>query len=451
MAITDEELGTTDIKKLLIKQAAPASIGILFMSLNILIDTIFVGQWIGPLAIAVVTVVFPITFLISSLGMAIGVGGGSVLSRALGAKNRKKAKTTFANQIMMTFLLASIFVILGFFFSRELLLFYGAKGDIMAPATIFLSPVIVSVPFLALSMMGNTIIRAEGQATFAMVSMIIPALVNIALDFVFIKLLDLGLYGAALATGISYFTSFLFILWYFIYKTELKLQAKDFKFHLPIIKEITSLSLVSFSRQGVVSILAIILNHTLYSYGGEYSIIVYGIISKTLIFALFPVLGITQGFIPIAGYNYGAENYKRVKESIQISIKYAALLATLVFVIILYYATPIIAIFTSNARIIAEAPSALRWVFAASPVIAVQLIGAAYFQAAGEAKKALLLTLSKQGFFLIPLVLILPNFFGIFGVWVAFPIADVLSTLLTGYFLKKEMTTKLIQTTDGLL
>jgi putative MATE family efflux protein len=451
MAITDEELGTTDIKKLLIKQAAPASIGILFMSLNILIDTIFVGQWIGSLAIAVVTVVFPITFLISSLGMAIGVGGGSVLSRALGAKNRKKAKLTFANQIMMTFLLASIFVILGFFFSRELLLFYGAKGDIMEPATIFLSPIIVSVPFLALSMMGNNIIRAEGQATYAMVSMIIPALVNIALDVVFIKFMDLGLYGAALATGISYFTCFLFILWYFIYKTELKMQVKDFKFHLPIIKEITSLSFVSFSRQGVVSILAIILNHTLYSYGGENSIIVYGIISKTLIFALFPVLGITQGFIPIAGYNYGAENYGRVKESIQISIKYAALLASLVFIVILYFAAPIIAIFTTNEKIIAEAPSALRWVFAASPVIAVQLIGAAYFQAAGKAKKALLLTLSKQGFFLIPLVLILPNFFGIFGVWVAFPIADVASTILTGYFLRKEMNTKLINTANGLL
>lgn len=451
MAITDEELGTKDIKKLLIKQAAPASIGILFMSLNILIDTIFVGQWIGSLAIAVVTVVFPITFLISSLGMAIGVGGGSVLSRALGAKNREKAKTTFANQIIMTFLLASIFVILGIFFSRELLLFYGAKGDIMAPATVFLFPIIISVPFLALSMMGNNIIRAEGQATYAMVSMIIPAIINIALDVVFIKLMDLGIYGAALATAISYFTCFLFILWFFIYKTELKLQIQHFKFNFPIIKEITSLSFVSFSRQGVVSILAIILNHTLYSYGGEHSIIVYGIISKTLIFALFPVLGITQGFIPIAGYNYGAEKYARVKESIEISIKYAALFASLVFVVILYYATPIIAMFTTDVKVIADAPNALRWVFAASPVIAVQLIGAAYFQAAGEAKKALLLTLSKQGFFLIPLVLVLPNFFGIFGVWVAFPIADVLSTLLTGYFLKKEMTTKLIKTTYGLL
>ncbi|WP_339919317.1 MATE family efflux transporter [uncultured Flavobacterium sp.] len=451
MAISAEELGTEDIKKLLMKQALPASIGILFMSVNILIDTIFVGQWIGSLAIAAVTVVLPITFLISSLGMAIGVGGGSVLSRALGAKDREKAKTTFANQIMMTFILASLFVVLGIFFSSEMLLLFGAKGAIIAPAAEFFSPIIVSVPFLALCMMGNNIIRAEGKAKFAMVAMIIPAFVNIILDIIFIKVMGLGMFGAALATSISYFMCFLFVLWFFIYKSELKLKARHFKLHLPIIKEITELSFVTFSRQGVIGVLAIILNHTLYSYGGEHSIAVYGIISRMLMFALFPILGITQGFIPIAGYNYGAQNYERVKESIQISIKYAALLASLIFVVILYYAAPIVAIFTTDPKVIAETPDALRWVFAASPIIAIQLIGAAYFQAAGKAKKALMLTLSKQGFFLIPLVLILPNFFGIFGVWVAFPIADVLSTILTGYFLKKEMNTKLIKTTDGIL
>ncbi|CAM2865986.1 MATE family efflux transporter [Flavobacterium frigoris] len=451
MAISAEELGTEDIKKLLMKQALPASIGILFMSVNILIDTIFVGQWIGSLAIAAVTVVLPITFLISSLGMAIGVGGGSVLSRALGAKDREKAKTTFANQIMMTFILASLFVILGIFFSSEMLLLFGAKGAIIAPAAEFFSPIIVSVPFLALCMMGNNIIRAEGKAKFAMVAMIIPAFVNIILDIIFIKVMGLGMFGAALATSISYFMCFLFVLWFFVYKSELKLKARHFTLHLPIIKEITELSFVTFSRQGVIGVLAIILNHTLYSYGGEHSIAVYGIISRMLMFALFPILGITQGFIPIAGYNYGAQNYERVKESIQISIKYAALLASLIFVVILYYATPIVTIFTTDPKVIAETPNALRWVFAASPIIAIQLIGAAYFQAAGKAKKALMLTLSKQGFFLIPLVLILPNFFGIFGVWVAFPIADVLSTILTGYFLKKEMNTKLIKTTDGIL
>jgi putative MATE family efflux protein len=448
MAVSAEELGTEDIKKLLIKQAAPASIGILFMSVNILVDTIFVGRWIGSLAIAAVTVVLPITFFISSLGMAIGIGGGSVLSRALGAKNTEKAKVTFANQIMMTFFLASLFVLLGIFFSADMLLLFGAKGPIIKPATEFFTPIIISVPFLALCMMGNNIIRAEGKAKFAMVAMIIPAFVNIILDIIFIKVMGLGMFGAALATSISYFMCFLFVLWFFVYKSELRLKIRHFKLHLPIIKEITELSFVTFSRQGVVSILAIILNHTLYSYGGEHSIAVYGIISRMLMFALFPILGITQGFIPIAGYNHGAQNYERVKESIQISIKYAALLASLIFIFILYYATPIVSVFTTDPKVIAETPDALRWVFAASPIIAVQLIGAAYFQAAGNAKKALLLTLSKQGFFLIPLVIFLPNFFGIFGVWVAFPIADVLSTLLTGYFLRKEMTTKLIKTAD---
>ncbi|EIA09915.1 MATE family efflux transporter [Flavobacterium frigoris] len=451
MAVSAEELGTQDIKKLLLKQAVPASVGILFMSVNILIDTIFVGQWIGSLAIAAVTVVLPITFFISSLGMAIGVGGGSVLSRALGANNKEKALLTFANQIMMTFLMASVFVLLGMFFSADMLLLFGAKGAIVKPATEFFFPILLSVPFLALCMMGNNIIRAEGKAKFAMFAMIIPAFVNIILDIVFIKLMNLGMFGAALATSISYFMCFLFVLWFFMYKSELKLKTSHFKFNFPIIKEITNLSFVTFSRQGVVSILAIILNHTLYTYGGEHSIAVYGIISRMLMFALFPVLGITQGFIPIAGYNYGAGNYERVKETVEVSIKYAALLAAIIFVFILAFAQPIVAVFTTDSKVIAETPNALRWVFAASPIIAIQLIGAAYFQAAGKAKKALFLTLSKQGFFLIPLVLILPNFFGIFGVWVSFPIADILSTIITGYFLKKEMNIKLTKHNDGIL
>lgn len=451
MTVTADELGTQDIKKLLIKQAVPSSIGILFMSINILIDTIFVGQWIGSLAIAAVTVVLPITFFISSLGMAIGVGGGSVLSRALGANDREKALLTFGNQIKMTFLLASIFVLFGLVYSDEMLLLFGAKGAILQPAKEFFIPIIISVPFLALCMMGNNVIRAEGKAKFAMIAMIIPAFVNIGLDILFIKYMHLGMFGAALATAISYTTCFLFVLWFFIFKSEMRLKMRHFKFEKQIIKEITELSFVTFSRQVVVSILSIILNHTLYTYGGEHSVAIYGIISRMLLFALFPILGITQGFLPIAGFNYGAQNHARVKDTVLLSIKYSAVLATIIFVVILIFAKPIVTIFTTDPLVIDQTPEALRWVFAASPIIAVQLIGAAYFQAAGKAKKALLLTLSKQGFFLIPLVLILPNFLGIFGVWIAFPIADILSTLLTGYFLKKEMNTKLIQTNYGIL
>lgn len=444
MTRVSQELGQKDIKSLLIKQAVPASIGILFMSVNILVDTIFVGQWIGSLAIAAVTVVLPITFLISSLGMAIGIGGSSVLSRALGAGNKEKAEITFAHQILMTFVLASIFVILGIFFSNEMLLLFGAQGAIIAPAKEFFFPIIVSVPFLALSMMGNAVIRAEGKAKFSMYAMIIPAFANIILDILFIKFWNMGMFGAALATAISYFCCFAFIVWFFVYKSELRLKWQHFKCNFSIVKEITSLSFVTFSRQGVVSILTIILNHTLYTFGGEHSVVVYGIVSRMLMFALFPVLGITQGFLPIAGYNYGAKDYKRVKETIFVSIKYAAVLATIIFLFILAFTDQIVSIFTHDPLVLAETPTALRWVFAASPIIAVQLIGSAYFQAAGKARKALFLTLSKQGFFLIPLVLILPNFFGIFGVWIAFPISDVLSTTITYYFLNKEIKTELI-------
>ncbi|CAM3961118.1 MULTISPECIES: MATE family efflux transporter [Flavobacterium] len=444
MAVSSKELGSLDIKKLLIKQSVPASIGILFMSINILIDTIFVGQWIGSLAIAAVSVVLPITFLISSLGMALGIGGSSIISRALGAEDKEKALLTFGNQLMMTILLAVLSVVVGLFYSDEVLLLFGANGAIKEPAKEFFMPVLYGVPFLALSMMGNTVIRAEGKPKFAMMAMIIPAFSNIILDIIFIKFLNLGMFGAALATSISYFMCFAFILWFFIYRSELKPQLKHFLLQQKVVSEISSLGFVTFARQGVVAILSIILNHTLFTYGGEDSVAIYGIISRMLMFALFPILGVTQGFLPIAGYNYGAKLYARVNESITTSIKWAAFLATIIFVVILVFASSIVTIFTTDAKIIAETPNALRIIFAASPIIAIQLIGAAYFQAAGKAIPALLLTLTKQGFFLIPLVLVLPNYYGIFGVWISFPIADILATLVTAFFLRREMKRELV-------
>lgn len=439
MEVSSRELAKKDIKTLLIKQSVPASIGILFMTVNILIDTIFVGRWIGSLAIAALSVVMPITFFISSLGMSIGTGGSSIISRALGAKNKEKALSTFAHQLMMTFGMSSLFVVFGLFFSDEILYVFGAKGAITEPAREFFFPILIAVPFQALCMMGNSVIRAEDKSRHAMISMIISATTNIVLDVLFIKILGWGVFGAALATAFSFFLCFAYILWFFIYRSELRPQWKHFTWHNEIAGEITSLSFVTFARQGVISVLAVILNHTLFAQGGEHAVTVYGIISRMLMFALFPVLGITQGFLPIAGYNYGANNHQRVRESVSLSIKYAGGLAISIFIVILVFAKPITSIFTTDPNVIRDTPEALRWVFAASPIIAVQLIGAAYFQAAGKATKALLLTLSKQGFFLIPLVLILPQFFGIFGVWVAFPIADVLSTIVTGIFLRKEM------------
>lgn len=434
------ELGNAPIGKLLIAQAVPASIGILVMSLNMVVDTIFVGRWIGPMAIAAITVVVPLTFLIASIGMAIGIGGASIISRALGAEDHDKAQRTFGNQIVMSLGLSVFFVIVGLIFKEEALALFGANGKILGPAEIYYSIIMYCIPFLALCMTGNPVIRAEGKPKFAMIALILPAIGNIFCDYLFINVFDYGMAGAAWATCISYFICFVFIYWFFFSKhSELKIRLKCFKLEYPIVKEITQLGGVTLARQGMVSVLSIILNHTLFTYGGETSVTIYGIISRMLMFALFPVMGISQGFQPIVGFNYGAKKYQRVRESINISIKYGTGLALVVFAIIMFFPAQIVSVFTDDAVILLETPSALRWVFLVTPLIAVQMIGSGYFQAIGKAIPALLLTLTKQGFFLIPLILILPNYFGIFGVWVSFPIADLLSTLLTGWYLHKEV------------
>ncbi len=433
-------LGTESIGKLLIKQAVPASIGILVMSLNILVDTIFVGNWIGPIAIAAINVVLPISFFIAALGMAIGIGGSSMISRALGSGNKERALKTFGNQISLTVLLTSVLVFFGLLFINELIPAFGGKGDIFVPAKIYYRIVLYGVPLLALSMVGNTVIRAEGKPKFAMFAMIIPSIGNLILDYVFIYHLDMGMAGAAWATTISYGLSFLYILYFFLgNKSELKIKLPHFGLNLAVLKEMSALGFVTLSRQAVVSITYLLMNNILFDIGGESSIASYGIIARMLMFALFPVLGVTQGFLPIAGYNYGGHKFERVRESINKAILYAASLGLLIFVLIMAFPEAIVSVFTDDTEILAETPHYMRWVFAATPIIAIQLIGSAYFQAIGKAVPALLLTLTRQGFFFIPLIFILPHYFGELGVWISFPVADVLSTIVTGYFLNREI------------
>ncbi|MDG1040933.1 MAG: MATE family efflux transporter [Polaribacter sp.] len=434
------ELGTEKISKLLLKQAIPASIGILVMSLNMIVDTIFVGQWIGVMAIAAVTVVLPIAFLISSIGMGIGIGGSSIISRALGANNSEKAFNVFGNQISLTIGLSTLFVVIGINFSFYILQLFGANGNIITPATDYFHVILWGIPFLAFAMMGNPVIRAVGKPKFAMYAMILPAIANIALDVVFIKFLDLGMFGAGLATAISYAVCGLFIFWFFLSKnTQLKILPKYFIINFSILKEIIALGGVTIVRQGTISVLVIILNYTLFKYGGEISIAVYGIINRVMMFALFPVLGVSQGFLPIAGYNYGADNTIRVKETIKTAILFGTAIASVIFIGIMIFPNQLVQIFTDNQELLDLTPNAIMIVFLATPVITTQLIGSAYFQAAGKAFPALILTLLKQGFFLIPLVYILPKFYGINGVWMSFPIADLLATLVTYLYLNREI------------
>jgi len=455
--VSSEQLGTEPIGRLLVKQAVPASIGILVMSLNILVDTIFVGNWIGSIAIAAINVVLPVSFFIAALGMAIGIGGSSIISRALGAGLKEKALKTLGNQISLTLIVTILMVVLGLYYVDGLIPAFGGKGAIFEPAKVYYTIVLYGVPFLALCMMGNTVIRAEGKPRFAMVAMIIPSVGNLVLDYLFIFVFDWGMEGAAWATTASYLLCFGYIFWFFLSRnSELKISLPHFGLDGPILREIGSLGFVTLARQAVTSITYLLLNNILFELGGEAQVAVYAIIGRMLMFALFPAFGVTQGFLPIAGFNYGAGKYQRVRESIKTAITYAAIVATFVFAILMIFPAEIADLFLSNRPgmspeelamntfVLEHSPIAMRLVFAATPIIALQLIGAAYFQAIGKAVPALLLTLTRQGFFFIPLILILPWYLGEVGVWISFPIADTLSTIVTGYYLRKEVKRELL-------
>lgn len=435
-----EQLGLKPIPQLLIQQAVPASIGILVMSLNILIDTVFVGQWIGPNAIAAINVVLPVSFFIGALGMAIGIGGSSIISRALGDQNIEKALKTFGNQSTLTLLFTVGFIIIGLSFIETLIPLFGGKGALYAPAKIYYTIVLYGVPLLGFCMMGNNVVRAEGKPRYAMYAMMLPSVSNLTLDVVFIYIFDWGMAGAAWATTISYGVCALYLLYFFnSSKSELHLQRTHFSLQKSIVQQIGALGSVTLARQAVVSIVVLLVNNILFRYGGETTVAVYAIISRSLMFSLFPVLGITQGFLPIAGYNYGAKNFDRVREVINTALLYATVLASIIFSLIMVFTEAFVTIFTNDPNVLAQTPDAMRWVFAATPIIGIQLIGAAYFQAIGKALPALLLTLTRQGFFLIPLIFILPPYFDVFGVWLAFPIGEAIATVITAFFLFREL------------
>lgn len=438
--VQSEDLGKLPINKLLIRQSIPAGIGVLVMSLNNIVDTIFVGNWIGSTAIAAINVVLPVSFFIAALGMAIGVGGSSIISRALGANRYGKALKTFGNQITLTLLLCSILVVVGLGFVDFLIPAFGGKGEIFEPAKIYYQIILYGVPFQALAMMSNTSIRAEGKPKFAMIAMIIPSITNIIGDIIMIKYLDMGMAGAAWATTASFVLAFLYSLWFFLSShSELKINVSHFGLDLPIIKEMGALGVVTLSRQAVKSVMYLLVNNILYKIGGASSVAVFAIIGRMILFAYFPILGVMQGFLPIAGYNYGAKKWGRVRESIKKAILYACILAVFLFVVIQIFPRNITAIFTNDVNIIEKAPRAMRIAFLALPIIGFQIISSGYFQAIGKATKALLLALLRQGIFFIPLVLILPHFFGVEGVWFSFCSADILATILTAFFIYKEL------------
>lgn len=433
-------LGTEPIGPLLARMAVPAVIAMGVNALYNLVDTIFIGRGVGPLAIGGVSIAFPIQIIVLAAGLLVGIGSASVVSRAMGAGDPERAAQTAGNAIFLTVVIGLVITVVGLIFADSILRLFGATEDLLPYAREYLTTILPGAVFVSSAIAANHITRSQGHARVAMVIMLIGAGLNIILDPIFIFGFNMGVRGAALATVIAQFTSFVFAMWF--YASGHAAVAPKLRHLRPawkLMPETLALGMSPFVRQVGASLFVIFTNNALRMYGGDLSISAFGIIHKVLIFSLLPLVGISQGFQPIAGFNFGARNFERVRQALRKTFAVTTIFALGWFAVIQVFPGVVFAVFTNDPDLIAIGRTALRIVMIALPILPLQIAGAIFFQAIGKALPALVLATSRQIIFLIPLVLILPGFFGTTGVWAAFPTADALSVGITGAWLLAEM------------
>jgi putative MATE family efflux protein len=433
-------LATETIGKLLFRLSLPAIVGMLVTALYNVVDTIFVGHAVGTVGIGGLSVVFPIQVLLIAVAQTFGIGGASRISRCMGAKDTHGAGLTFGNMVLLAMVAGFGFLILGLVIPVPLMYLFGATETILPSALEYFKIINLSSPLMAFIMATNNAVRAEGNAGFAMLVMMLGAGLNILLDPVFIFVLDMGIRGAAIATVISNAVGCILLGIYFARrKSEIPVGWRFFRLDKGVSFEILAVGASSFARSGAMGFTTILLNHTLRTLGGDVGIATFGIIFRLLMFLFMPLNGITQGLQPIVGFNYGARQFGRVRQSIKIASVWATCAATAAFIVLLAFPEFFIRCFTSDPDLVASGVNALRCALFCLPLAGYQIIGGGVFQALGKAIPALLLTLSRQVLILIPLVIILPNFFGLNGVWYAFPVSDAASFLITWILIKSVL------------
>ncbi|MBT3168842.1 MAG: MATE family efflux transporter [Candidatus Cloacimonetes bacterium] len=417
------------IDKLLLKLSLPAMLGMLTMALYNIVDTIFIGRGVGTLGIAGLAICFPMQMMVLGIGTTLGIGSASIISRAFGAKKFMKADATFANAMFSVIVLSIFITITSLIFINPIIKLFGASPEILPYAKEYLEIIVIGTTFFVFAITSNNIIRSEGHAKTAMGSMVISAILNIIFDPIFIFVFKMGIRGAAIATVLAQLITVIYhIYFYKSGKSILKMQ--KLQFNPNVQKEIFTIGMASFARQIATSILMIIFNNILVVFGGIY-VAVYAIINRILRFVYMPIFGIAQGMQPIVGYNYGAERNNLAKKTIKHAILYSSIVALLGFGFLYFFARQLFTIFTTDVEVIEKGVQATRMIILILPLAGFQIMGSTVFQSLGKPLPALFLTLTRQIIILIPLVMILPKFLGINGVWVSIPISEFLSALLT--------------------
>lgn len=429
-------LETKKISKLVWDYSLPAIVGTMVNALYNIVDRIYIGQGVGALAISGLAITFPVMNLTGALGMLVGAGAASRISISLGQKNKLNAEQILGTSFVLTILLNAVFMTLFYIFLKPILMAFGATEATFPYAYDYLRIVLVGNVFISLCYSFNNMMRASGYPKKAMYTMLIGAVLNVILDPIFLFVFDMGIRGVAIATVISMFIGMLFVMHHFTLKSSvIRLRMSNIRLNWKIVLAIVSIGVSPFSMQVAASGVAVLMNTSLIKYGGDLAVGAFGIWNSFAMIIILLIVGLNQGAQPIIGYNYGAKNYNRVKETLFYSIKVGTVISVIGFIAGTFFPRQLSSIFTTDKELLDIAENGIKIAVIAFPVVGFQIVVSNFFQSIGYAMKAVIQSLSRQLLFLVPAIIILPRFWGLNGVWGANPIADTLAALLSVYLL----------------
>lgn len=433
------ELGTQPIGKLLMQYAIPAIIAMTATSLYNMVDSIFIGQGVGSMAISGLAITFPFMNLGAAFGAMVGVGASTLISVKLGQRDYSMAQTVLGNVVTLNVIIGVVFSIVSLLFLDPILYFFGASPDTIGYARDFMQVILLGNIFTHMYLGLNAVLRAAGHPQKAMYATINTVIINIILAPIFIYVFKWGIRGAAIATVIAQIVS---LVWQFKILTNqnelLHLKKGIYSLQNKIVKNIIAIGLSPFCMNVASCFIVIFINKGLKEYDGDLAIGAYGIVNRLVFICVMIVMGITQGMQPIAGYNYGAKQYQRVNTVLKLAIIGATIMTTLTFLIGEFVPELAVRLFTTDEGLISRAAEGFRIVVLVFPIVGFQMVTSNFFQSIGMANKAIFLSLTRQLLFLLPCLIILPTFLGASGIWWSMPISDAVASAVAAVMLYKQ-------------
>lgn len=440
-----EHLISGNMFKLMLELSIPGIIGMFVISLYSFVDAIFVGRYVSSVALGAVSLAYTFTLINNGIAVLVGIGSASVLSRAVGRSDQETVDSIMGNVLLLTLLFSLGTMTIGLIFAPQLLILIGAEGEMLRLGVSYLRIVYIGSVFVNFGQAANMVMRGEGRMGLAMLLMGISAVLNIILDAVFVIVLKKGLEGAAIATVISQVVLAICNFCYFAFFSK-NVKFKHFKLQKSIVKETLSIGFSAMLMQVFALLQQAVMYSTLKRYGGEDQVILMGAFFRYLMLSFIPLWGISQGYQPFAGTNFGAQKLDRVKKGTFLFYGFGLFLSLIFWLAFLMMPEQVLGLFLKNKELVSLGRTNAMLAISLFPLAAIMIINLTLFQALGKAKYAGLLVIARQFLLYIPAVLILPVFFGTRGIWISSPIVDTLVTVLSAFIViklfKKDLSTK---------